>query len=234
MSNEETGLYSKIKPEDLDIIRLEIEVWKKTIEVQQHFNDIEMRIRNMAVTVLGGLLAATALAINANRIGTAILLLIAGLVIWLAFYFMDQYWYHQLLRGSVKNAHNIENRLKDKIPGLNLSNTISCASKVEFFKKNTDSTWRLKFFYRAVASLLVTFIVILGLVIYTSPYTNLTTLITPTPTTSVSATSSLATPSIRPTTTVVQPDPTIMLTAIPTPNLPTPTELSLPSPTTRP
>ena len=28
-----------------------VEIWKKVIDVQQHFNDIELRIRNMAITL---------------------------------------------------------------------------------------------------------------------------------------------------------------------------------------
>ena len=30
-----------------------LETWKKTVDVQQHFNDLEMRIRNFAITVVG-------------------------------------------------------------------------------------------------------------------------------------------------------------------------------------
>src|SRR3546814_2906700 len=35
-----------------------IEIWKTIIDVQKHFNELEMRIRNVAVTVLAAFLAA--------------------------------------------------------------------------------------------------------------------------------------------------------------------------------
>jgi hypothetical protein len=38
-----------------------IEIWKKTIDVQQHFNDLELRIRNYAVTLTVAIIGAAAL-----------------------------------------------------------------------------------------------------------------------------------------------------------------------------
>lgn len=35
-----------------------IEIWKKVVDVQQHFNDLEMRIRNFALTTAGVLILA--------------------------------------------------------------------------------------------------------------------------------------------------------------------------------
>ncbi len=35
-----------------------IEIWKAVVEVQKHFNDIEMRIRAMLVTILSALFAS--------------------------------------------------------------------------------------------------------------------------------------------------------------------------------
>jgi hypothetical protein len=32
---------------------VQVEIWKKTVDVQQHFNDLELRIRNFALAVLG-------------------------------------------------------------------------------------------------------------------------------------------------------------------------------------
>src|SRR6266567_2070560 len=83
-----------------------VEVWKTTVGVQQHFNDIEMRIRNYALTLLVGILAGAGVALKDKTIvqvahhsvslGSVILL--AGLIGWLAFYFMDVAWYHRLLK----------------------------------------------------------------------------------------------------------------------------------------
>jgi len=35
-------------------------VWKTTVGVQQHFKDIELRIRNYAITVMGAFLGVAA------------------------------------------------------------------------------------------------------------------------------------------------------------------------------
>jgi FMN phosphatase YigB (HAD superfamily) len=43
--------------EDLQISNA-IEIWKKTVDVQQHFNDLEMRVRNFGLTIVGALIAA--------------------------------------------------------------------------------------------------------------------------------------------------------------------------------
>jgi hypothetical protein len=40
------------------------------------------------------------------------------------FYFMDRYWYHRLLTGSVKHAIEIEKKYRDEIPELSLSDAI--------------------------------------------------------------------------------------------------------------
>lgn len=48
---------------DAEINRL-IEAWKHSLSVQQHFNDLSLRIRNIAVTVLGAGLAATGILVD--------------------------------------------------------------------------------------------------------------------------------------------------------------------------
>jgi FMN phosphatase YigB (HAD superfamily) len=43
-----------------------LDLWKKTVDVQQHFNDLELRIRNYAVTLLVAVLGASAFAVTAR------------------------------------------------------------------------------------------------------------------------------------------------------------------------
>ncbi len=62
---------------------------------------------------------------------------------WL-FYFIDRYWYHRLLVGSVNHAIIIEKKYKDTIPELSLSEAIGKASPYE-----------PRFLTRALAKLLV-------------------------------------------------------------------------------
>src|SRR4051795_1622721 len=88
----------------------QIEIWKKIVDVQQHFNDLELRIRNFALIVTGAFLGLGGYAIKDGGIINAFgwEVSIAGLVVvsaifpLLAFYFMDRLWYHRLLDGSVQ------------------------------------------------------------------------------------------------------------------------------------
>jgi len=43
-------------------------MWKTTVVVQQHFNDLELRIRNFAVTLLVTVIGAAALALKEHYV----------------------------------------------------------------------------------------------------------------------------------------------------------------------
>jgi hypothetical protein len=85
---------------DLERTKLQVEAWKTTVQVQQHFNDIEMKIRSLAITVLTAVLAAAAVAIkNGTKLdvsdhgvplGSALLLV--GAITWGLFFFVDKIW----------------------------------------------------------------------------------------------------------------------------------------------
>jgi phosphoglycolate phosphatase-like HAD superfamily hydrolase len=107
-------------------------IWNKTIDVQQHFNDLELRIRNYAVTLLVAVLGATAFAIKESlafsmfgvNVPLATAVLGAGLIGWFSFYCMDRLWYHRLLYGAVKHGTFIENRLRRVLPEICLTEAI--------------------------------------------------------------------------------------------------------------
>jgi hypothetical protein len=109
-----------------------IDVWKTIVGVQQHFNDIEMRIRAMFVTIIMALFASLGFLIDKKVSFPAgpfdvqfyVVLPIAGAFGAYLFYFMDRYWYHRLLTGSVKHAIEIEKKYRDEIPELSLSDAI--------------------------------------------------------------------------------------------------------------
>jgi len=81
-----------------------INIWKKTIDVQQHFNDIELRIRNIALTtftfIIGGIgyLEKEYKFFDTGNfdIPYSSLLAYAGIIIMSAFLYMDRAWYHNL------------------------------------------------------------------------------------------------------------------------------------------
>src|SRR5436309_4916972 len=79
-----------------------LELWKKTVDVQQHFNTIGMQIRNYALTLVAAGLGAAGFALKEGfhlrlplthsdvQLGACLVLVIA--VVWVAFFFMDYVW----------------------------------------------------------------------------------------------------------------------------------------------
>lgn len=134
---------------------LSVDIWKKTIDVQQHFNDLELRIRNFAFTILGIIISASAVAYKEYE--TAYLswvLVLVGLVIWLMFFMMDFFWYHRLLIGSVKHGTKIEEMWKRYIPALGLTSSISEHSPIVTRRgKRWGSNKRMAVFYLTIAGL---------------------------------------------------------------------------------
>jgi len=135
----------------------QIEIWKKIIDVQQHFNDLELRIRNFALVVTGAFLGIGGYAV---KDGGVIKLLglhvsIAGIVVvfavfpLFAFYFMDRFWYHRLLDGAVAAGVEAETELKSLGYKVDLGTKISQASpiKIPFFGWNMRSKNKMDLFY---------------------------------------------------------------------------------------
>ncbi|WP_249645336.1 hypothetical protein [Nocardia sputi] len=144
-----------------------LEMWKKTVEVQQHFNDLEWRIRGLAMTVLTFAFGAAAVA---AKDGTAVkvfgfslqlscIVLVLGFVLWLAFYFVDKVWYHQLLTGAVKHGDELEQELRTQLPHAGLTGQIGRSSpqviKIFFWSKELHSTGKLRLFYAIGAAALL-------------------------------------------------------------------------------
>jgi hypothetical protein len=140
-----------------------MEIWKTSIDVQQHFNDLELRIRNFAVTLLVAIVGATALSLKERYVVSvggitfplAAAVLCAGIVGWLAFYFMDMHWYHRLLLGSVKHTVKIENDRAATKPELGLSRSIGDESAWPLWGIfNIHSSEKITLFYAAGFSVL--------------------------------------------------------------------------------
>lgn len=158
-----------------------VAIWKAVIEVQQHFNDISMRIRSMFVTILLALFASIGFMLDKKydlqlgdmKVQFAVLVPVFGLFGTYLFYFMDRYWYHRLLGGAVKHAESIEQLHKDAIPELALSTAISAQSPYEprgftwalaralvgekAFRETgkLHSTGKIELFYKSVMALLI-------------------------------------------------------------------------------
>jgi hypothetical protein len=135
-----------------------LEVWKVTIDVQKHFNDLCLRVRSIAVTVLGAFLAAAGYALREHQSVTVLgkaaslagLILLAGLICWTAFWLMDRLWYHRLLRAAVRHGRKVEQALVETVPVIGLTCTIDDESPLLGMRAGH----RLSVFYGFVAVLL--------------------------------------------------------------------------------
>lgn len=132
-----------------------LELWKTTVSVQQHFNDLELRIRNYAVTIMVGVMGIVALAVKEGMVVTFFcckvqvgsLMLLAGSMGWTAFYLMDGFWYHRLLYGAVKHGQLIERSLKEQLPEAELTTTIGRESPIRLFGRTMHTTGKMDLFY---------------------------------------------------------------------------------------
>jgi hypothetical protein len=157
--------------DDNERVKAYVELWKQTIVVQQHFNDIEMRIRGLALTVLTFTLGGTAVAIKDGSTVSflciewrlASVVLFVGAALWLAFYFMDQVWYHKLLVGAVKHGEELEAELRKDLPKAGLTKSITASSPYEIrigwgargLRRELHSKGKIRIFYYSILGVMV-------------------------------------------------------------------------------
>lgn len=141
----------------------QIEVWKKIVDVQQHFNDIGWRIRALAMTALTftlgatffGYLNADPVTVSTLQFNPAAFVPVLGLLIWLLFWFADGIWYHRLLTGAGVAAGPVEQQLKALGVTADLSTEIQNASHRSWLGAEMNSTRKLHIFYGVGAFILV-------------------------------------------------------------------------------
>lgn len=137
-----------------------IDMWKQSVEVQMHFNDIEWRIRGLALTVATFALGAAGVAAkDGTRVGwfsLGALVIMIGLLLWYAFYFVDRVWYHPLLKASVAHGTKIEDEIKKSLPAAGMTASITAGSayqtngivQVLSRRKRMHSDDKLVWFYK--------------------------------------------------------------------------------------
>ena len=129
-----------VPPEDDNRLAITVDVWKYIVSVQMHFNDMEMRIRNLYFTILAaalGLLGVVQgkrvhISLINLQISVTLLVVFAVIPVSMLFYFMDRHWYHRLLQGAVMQCIEIEKKYAEQLPEIQLGSQISKASPVEF------------------------------------------------------------------------------------------------------
>ncbi len=135
-------------PDKDELLRV-VDVWKYVVSVEMHFNDMEMKIRNLYFTILAAAMGLIGVVqgkrINIElfhvSISLSIIVLLAVMPISMLFYFMDRHWYHRLLQGSVAQCIEIENRYARYLPEMQLGSHISRSSPVRF----PGRVWKILF-----------------------------------------------------------------------------------------
>jgi len=138
-----------------------IEIWKKIVDVQMHFNTIELQIRNFAITLVVAVLGAASIAVKehisvnwrGSELNLAPLLLSCGLIGLLAFYMMDRFWYHRLLEGAVSQGIEIEKNLDKLLPGVDLASALKRKSPLKLLGIKLDSSRKMDLFYGVLGML---------------------------------------------------------------------------------
>jgi len=168
---EFNSFWPQINQVDKDAI---IKIWDKVISVQQHFNDIEIKIRNFALTIFTFVITGIGFIFKSEikplffNVSPALTLAIVGIILIFALFFMDRFWYHNLLYGAVNQGLFIESRWKKLIPEMTLSENIKLASPTKFWRIKINSKTKLLIFY----SLLLLTLIIISISLHTTPHNN--------------------------------------------------------------
>lgn len=143
-----------------------IDMWKQSVAVQMHFNDIEWRIRGLALTVATFALGAAAVAARDSAqvggVSLGSLVIVIGLFLWYAFYFVDRVWYHPLLKGAVEQGTEIEMQIRKHLPSAGMTAKITersvqpmpRAARLLTKRKEMHSDDKLVWFYSVGATAL--------------------------------------------------------------------------------
>lgn len=167
MTPSDDQLLSPPKLTDADRLQGYLEMWKQTVTVQQHFNEICWKIRGLALTALTFTLGAASLTATAKErpvaltvgeleVDSSALTVCVGLLVWLAFFFVDASWYHRLLKASVDHGAALEQEVRTYLPKSGLTAAISAGSpsRLLWSRRAMRSTHKLRAFYWVIAALL--------------------------------------------------------------------------------
>jgi hypothetical protein len=99
-----------------------------------------MRVRSLYTTLIGGIVAAYGVLLQNSKgslhfadvsVDPILPLAAAGSLVASLFYFVDRYWYHALLLGSVDQGAEIEKKWAALLPEMQLGSKISLRSPID-------------------------------------------------------------------------------------------------------
>jgi hypothetical protein len=137
-------------------------VWSKAVDLQMHFNEMCMNLRRTAIGTLGALLAAGAIAfrfgglvhVYDRNVSVALVFVLVAFVVWMAFYVMDRFWYHELLRASVAYAEELANPANELSLGFPLDMSAKIRAANHSSLRMTGKA-KINLFYLSVAASLL-------------------------------------------------------------------------------
>ena len=152
-----------------------LSLYMSSIDVMKHFNDLQLKVRSMGLTLLTAFLALSSFTIDKDvhivifcrDVSVTFLIFTLSTFILFGTWFLDKFVYQRLLKGTVSHAYGIEKKYMDRIPELNMSISIGEASKVKFLGVNLDSNKKINIFYGVILSILL----ILSIVMFFSEIT---------------------------------------------------------------
>jgi hypothetical protein len=124
----------------LEEAELILSTWTKTVDTQMHFNEMVMKVRSLAITLLLASFGAAAyslqtpqfLTVSGRPVHVAAFIIAFGLVGWVALAVVDLQHFHKLLRGTVAFGMRLEKIYKEHIvlgPLLGMTTAIAEESR---------------------------------------------------------------------------------------------------------
>ena len=116
---------AKKQEDDIDIQKLSllIEEWKTVIQTQMHLNDMLMKMRTAAISMVVAVFSAAAVVIGqfpdsylrilGKETHISILIIIFGIALWLGIFAIDYGYYYKMLLGAVKRGYEFDEAFED-------------------------------------------------------------------------------------------------------------------------
>lgn len=107
----------------IDETKLILEEWKTVIQTQMHFNDMLMKMRTTAVTIVLAVFGAAAYSLQYDKLyltisdysfHAAVLIMTFGLGMLAGVFCLDYFYYYRMLLGAVKRGDEIDESYKNR------------------------------------------------------------------------------------------------------------------------
>lgn len=156
-----------IEPKNLDLI---MEEWKTVIQTQMHFNDMLMKMRTAAISVVVAIYAVAGalvgqfpnsfLVICGKQVHISILIIGFGITLWIGIFLIDYKYYYKMLLGAVERGYEFDEAFSNVKVYKDLS-MFGLSSKIrDKIGKPGASKWYVIAYYGIVLCLAVVYLII--------------------------------------------------------------------------